>query len=372
MIRRLLLLNGLAAIGVVVNHATGWGFTSMFWWTHRYLPVTSPNFDQLGSLSYFGLRGMEQLIMFSIPAFLFVSGFFIAFATKRDQKTVEWNIVGSRIKSLLIPYVIWSTIIMFGYFLQGERYSLLDYVQTLLFGRAALPYYYVPLLIQFYLLSPIVFVPAAKKNWKLLLLVTGVIQLVVLLARYPVALGWDMPIAAAVIRWTPGWFFPSTVFWFAVGVVVGFNIRPFKAWLFQVKWWLLGLAVIFFVLAFVEWELLFRWSGQQWLAPTRTLLDEFYSGLFIFAFMAFERAKLPYARQLNDIGVHSYGIYLVHAPVQEYLARFIFLVAPVLLGYQIIMQPLLIVAGLGIPLIMMKVVDISPVSVRRNYQYLFG
>ena len=47
--RKLFLLNGLAIQAVVANHASGWGITAMFWWAHRYLPVESPNFDQLGS-----------------------------------------------------------------------------------------------------------------------------------------------------------------------------------------------------------------------------------------------------------------------------------------------------------------------------------
>ncbi|HFE67395.1 MAG TPA: acyltransferase [Chloroflexi bacterium] len=369
MIRRLLLLNGLAAIGVVVNHATGWGYTAMFWWAHRYRPVTSPNFDQMGGLSYYGLRSMEQLIMFSIPAFLFVSGFFIAFATKKNQSTVEWHVVGSRIKNLVIPYVIWSTIILLGQVLQGDGVTAVEYIQTLLFGRAALPYYYVPLLIQFYLLSPILFVPAAKKNWKLLLLLTGLIQLTVLLARYPELLGLQIPAADAIGRMTPGWFFPGTIFWFALGVVAGFQIRPFKAWLDKYKWGLLGLTILFFFLAMADWEIMLQRSGE-WLTPTRTLLDEFYSGFFILAFMAFQTAKVPYAKQVNDIGVHSYGIYLVHAPVLEYLSRAIYFIAPVILGYQIIFQPILIIAGIGIPMLMMNLMNRSPA--RKEYKYLFG
>ena len=103
MIRRLLLLNGFAAIGAVLYHATGWGYTAMFWWTDRYLPVDVPDFSQLGSVAYFSLRLVEQLIIFSIPSFLFVSGFFIAFATGKSQQTVSLKIVGTRIKKFGDP-----------------------------------------------------------------------------------------------------------------------------------------------------------------------------------------------------------------------------------------------------------------------------
>ena len=152
MIRRLLLLNGLAAIGVVVNHATGWGFIALIWWTDRYLPVTVPDFSQINTTSYYVLRGLEQLIMFSIPAFLFVSGYFIAFATKKNERTVSWNVIGARVKYLLTPYLIWSVLVLFAKFLQGYEPSIGRVTKILLTGGAAEPYYYVPLLVQFYIL----------------------------------------------------------------------------------------------------------------------------------------------------------------------------------------------------------------------------
>ena len=85
MAKRLLLPNGLSIASVILFHAAGWGLTAMFAWPHRYLPVTSPNYDQAGSASYYALRLVEQLIIFAISAFIFVSGFFIAFTAGRDR-----------------------------------------------------------------------------------------------------------------------------------------------------------------------------------------------------------------------------------------------------------------------------------------------
>ena len=137
MVRRLLLLNGLAVLGAVINHSSGWGFTAMFWWTDRYMDVSVPDFAQIGSLSYYVLRAMEQLIMFSIPSFLFVSGFFMAFATGRNRDTVEWSVVGSRIRTLLIPYLLWSVALFVWKGLDGWVGTPVDYFKELLFGRAA-------------------------------------------------------------------------------------------------------------------------------------------------------------------------------------------------------------------------------------------
>ena len=98
MVSKLLKLNGLAILGTVVNHMHGWGLIAMFLWTYRYQQVTVPNFDQVGSYAYYFLRIIEQLIAFSIPAFLLVSGFFISFSTQRNKNTVSWHYVFIRIK----------------------------------------------------------------------------------------------------------------------------------------------------------------------------------------------------------------------------------------------------------------------------------
>ena len=50
-----MLLNGLAILAVVFNHASGWGYTAMVYWADRYRPVTVPNFDQVWSPSFYGL-----------------------------------------------------------------------------------------------------------------------------------------------------------------------------------------------------------------------------------------------------------------------------------------------------------------------------
>ncbi len=147
-----------------------------------------PNFDQIGSPAYYGFRVIEQLIIFSIPAFLFVSGFFIASATGRSRDNIEWKVIGVRISNLLIPYLIWS-FVFFGFDLaQGTSYSALGYFRRLVFGRATTGYYYVPLLTQLLLLAPLI-VPLAKKHWRGLLIVTAIIQVGVIALRYPAILG---------------------------------------------------------------------------------------------------------------------------------------------------------------------------------------
>jgi fucose 4-O-acetylase-like acetyltransferase len=369
MTRHLLLLNGLAVIGAVVNHASGWGFTSLFWWTDRYEAVTVPDFSQMGTPTYYALRALEQLIMFSVPAFLFVSGFFVAFAAGRGTTTVGWDKVGTRIRTLLIPYLLWSLAILIGRSFEGSGRTAAGFFEQLLFGGAAEPYYYIPLITQLFLLSPLLIL-WLKTDWRSVLLAAGMLQLVVQLARYPVLLGWDAPMATWIARHSPGWFFPNMVVWFVLGAFVAFHLAAVRERLSRWKPVLPWMTAALGLLALVEWELLLRFSGEQWLAPTPTVFDSLYSGAFIVTILAFAQAKVPGRRPLDALGERSFGVYLIHAPVLELVSRTAYHVAPVLLAYQFAFQPLLIVMGLGVPILIMMVVNRSPA--RPFYNYLFG
>lgn len=369
MIRQLLQLNGIAILGVIFYHAAGWGFTAMFAWAHRYLPAGSPPFSQVGSASYYALRAVEQLTVFSLPTFLFVSGVFIALATGRRRKRIDWKVVVARIRGLFIPYLLWTVILIVLLIVQGNRFSPGKLVAYLLTGRTNPAYYYVPLLLQLILLSPLL-TYLAKRNWRMLLLGAGLLQLVVQLLYYPALLNLQIPWFAGAVDVIPKWLFVTRIFWFSLGIVAGFKISVFEQMLTRFRWYLLLLALVLLPLGILEWELMQRYSGLPYLLHRETILDSVYSLAVIFAALGFNLKRLPVAPQLNELGVHSYGIYLVHSPAMELAARVTYHLAPGLLAYQIVLQPIVIVAGLAIPLLLMLAVNRSPV--RAYYKYSFG
>lgn len=371
MIRRFLLLNGLAIVGAVLYHASGWGFIAMFWWTDRYAAVAVPNFDQMGSVAYFALRFVEQLVIFAVPAFLFVSGFFIAFSTGRNRPNVDWSMIRARITSLLIPYLLWSLLIFIASFLQGERHSSLEYLRMLVTGRTASPYYFIPLLIQLYLLSPLL-VPWAKKNWKALLVLTAIIQLSMRTLIYLSTIGALPDAARPLMPLTASWFFPGHILWFTSGIVIGFNLDSFKSLLARMRWYILLLAIILFPLSMLEWELILQASPEPWIASRETILDSIYAAAVILAFLGFTNLSLPFSRQLSDWGSKSFGIYLAHSPVLEFSARAIYAFAPWILAYQVLFQPILVILGLGVPLLLMYLAGMEKSPARPYYQYIFG
>lgn len=369
MVRRLLLLNGLAILGVIFFHAGGWGFTALFAWKARYLPYVDAGFQPLGSADYFALRLIEQLVVACIPAFLFVSGYFIAVAAGRNQATVGWEMVGARVKGLLIPYLVWSTAVLVVRLLEGHVYPLSEYLSIYLTGTANPAYYYVILLCQFYLISPFL-VPLARKRWRVLLLVAAAAQTVIQIQQYPAFLGLSSEAVEPFLNVVPKWLFPARLFWFSFGVVAGFHLPQLKAWVNRWRWHLLATLILSFCVGIPEWELYFRMSGLDWLSHRETLIDTVYSAAFLLCFIAFDKLTLPFPRQLSELGAKSFGIYLVHSPVMEYTARAIYHLAPAILSHQILMQPILMVLGLVVPLVAMEFVARSPA--RRFYSYLFG
>jgi peptidoglycan/LPS O-acetylase OafA/YrhL len=81
--------------------------------------------------------------------------------------------------------------------------------------------------------------------------------------------------------------------------------------------------------------------------------------------------RIPFSSQVSQIGIKSYGIYLIHALFLELVARGIYRIAPQLLANQMLLFLLLCAVGLGAPLLMMRIVDrIQPL--RKFYGYLFG
>jgi len=366
MVRRFLYLNGLAITCVVLFHAAGMGFVAMFSWAHQYGGVPG---EQVGSFTYFMLRFVEQIVIFSISAFLMVSGYFIGIATGRDQKTVSWRIVLSRVIYLAIPYLIWSGVALGLKFFEGNGVPRDKILIALLTGKTNEVYYFIPVLIQFYLISPLLIL-WARASWKSMLLTMGLIQLVISLSQYSLFLGNISGFWNDLVYFTPKWLFISRILWFPLGIILANKPVEFKRAFYPIRWWLLGIAIVLIPLGMVEWEYFVRASGEQWLSTRETLLDNIYGLCLIFGILAFEKGKFPLFDSFSKLGTKSFGIYLTHVLVIEYIARIIYRFWPSILANQTILQPLLIITGLGLPLLLMWIVNHTPL--RRFSTYLFG
>jgi membrane-bound acyltransferase YfiQ involved in biofilm formation len=309
--RQIPTLRGLAILAVVCNHATGWGYIAMFWWAHRYRQVTPPNYDQIGTLSYYSLVAIQQLALFSVPAFLFISGLFTAYAARGSQPTLSWKVVRVRITNLLWPYLVWSLVIFVGDFLQGTSYSLVEDLRRLAVGDATGAYFFVPLLCQFYLFSPFIAKWGKAKSGQLLL-ASALIQLTVTVLTYLRLFG----MVSSDIRRLGSWVFIWWAFYFPLGVVCGFHFKLVKQWLSQFKWGLLMATIALVVLSIIESEVLYNLTlDYDWARGIFKFSTFLYTVAFVLLFLAFDKISLPFIRTVDWIGTRSYGIYLLHPKV---------------------------------------------------------
>lgn len=123
---RLDFIRGLAMVGIVLIHVN-----SYFEYFH-----SSEDIPVILSLI------LSNLSRFSVPVFVFSAGYF-----SRDKKFKEyWS---TKVYSILLPFFIFSVL---GFFIKNQEWNLSSFFYQLLMGRTMTPYYFIPLLMQFYAL----------------------------------------------------------------------------------------------------------------------------------------------------------------------------------------------------------------------------
>ncbi|GIV66487.1 MAG: acyltransferase [Bellilinea sp.] len=337
--------------------------TSMFSWSNRY-PISIPAEILAASPAFYFLRMVEQVVVFSIPAFIFVSGYFAAFLAGRHSSKFSFKQTFLRIKGLLIPYLIWSILFLALGFVEGKSIPAVRVLSNLLIGSTTPAYYYVPLIIQLYLIAPLL-IFAARKNWKILLIITGLIQILIHLPVSLTLLGIQGGVTTFLLQ-IPKWLFLTRLFWFSAGIVAGLHFSKLKPHLLNLNK-VFGLAALFFLIfGFVEWQV---FNGP--LQTRETIIDWFYQISVLLFFLSLgEQQKLPFSKTFNSMSSKSFGIYLAHVPAMEITARGIYLLAPWILPNHFLFFTLIFIAGLGIPLLGMQIVFST--KLRPIYGYLFG
>ncbi|TGK49673.1 acyltransferase family protein [Leptospira bouyouniensis] len=138
------ILRGFAMIGIVMIHI------------HSYFQFFHPADTFIIHNTLF----LSNLARFSVPIFILTSAIFLR------KKEGYWI---SKFKHLILPYTLFSIL---GYLIKYKNYSLNELIEFYIFGKVFTPFYFVPLLLQFYLLflllNPIL-LQKKLKPWILLL-----------------------------------------------------------------------------------------------------------------------------------------------------------------------------------------------------------
>ncbi len=316
------LLRGIAIIGVLLIHTTG--------------PILSSVPD--GQSPHLLVLVLNQLSRFSVPAFLFISGYLYGrkyFAAPLDVK----KFLTSRIHNILIPYLVWSAIYILMRILinKGEvnAISPLNVAQMLLRGAASGHLYFIPLIFQFYLLFPILinFVRRNSHNMGFIVASVSVLGFILVALNSYLPLQILSCVGLEYTNYLLLWWLPYAFLGIYIGskeVSLAVNCNYLM---------IFALTTVAALLMIVECIYFAHSSGIQsstWFIERHALNSVFYMTFlrptaFLYGMLAVvlmyricERCDCGQqpAKLLRKIGVCSSGIYFAHPLVMTFLSFF--------------------------------------------------
>jgi peptidoglycan/LPS O-acetylase OafA/YrhL len=340
-------LRGLAIFLVVVNHSITLS-----------LQVARESGGVNPIVEKWVLIAIKEFGIIAVPIFLFIAGSFFVYAAQGRTIKNAYKQVWASLVHTIPPYILWSLVyylVMF--FLINERATVIGYLRNLVVGY---PFNFVPLLIAFYLIAPLLIWLAKRVAWIVLLVSLAYQIFLIAVLRpelFPFTLpGWSNYLAPPVLRlslaiW--GIFYP-------LGIVFGLHSNLVLSLL--KRWWFLiaisGLGL--FILAFLSEVGVVDFPLAAVFGPV--------VGILLIPLI--KRDWIPFVRVLEQLGKRSYGLYLTNLIVINLLLALVKAAAPWMLSIQSLLAALLIVITLAGPQWIMGWVEQGPG--RKVYRFAFG
>lgn len=341
-------LRGLAILLVLLHHSITFGISYL-------LELGYPRIEGVG---HWILLVLKALGSSAVPTFLFISGGFVAYATRGNPARFTWKAVRTTLNRILWPYLLWSLVsYAVVYVLHNERSSLPIILKNLVIGY---PYHFIPLLAFYYLAAPVLVASARRWGWVVLTII-ALIQLTLLNLVSPGILGFVFPgwVRTIVPRYYNAVFAPWGIY-FPLGVVCGLNANGVVSWARRFRRLLLPTMLALFLTHVLSAAsvLHFSLSGHIW--PVA----------FVFLSLIIDRNWIPRVRTFEQIGKGSYGLYLIHLNVLLLALPAVHFIAPWLLEHPVLFYPTLFLLAMQIPLLLMKAArSLLP---GRACRYVFG
>ncbi len=306
------ILRGIAIIGVIIIHSSGNGYAF-----------------KASSLDFIGTVVLREFVNFAVPLFIALSGFFLAnkkFETNQDY----WKFIKKQISRVLIPYLLWSLLYSIVNFQKGEGINVIVYKYFTF--QSCGPMYFIFLIIQYYLLLPILKKMANRKG----LIVSMIISLLscILIFYFRHFTDFNLPLVVY------GGFFPTYLVFF----VLGLYLRNNKVKYTTQK--LIPFIVAFFILSCIETYLLYLKFNDIRNAVNGEKIGSFlYAIAFVMLF--FRNVKLRNLPMMTYTGEISFGIYLSHIVILGRVAPSILVrLWPQINSYGLFLQLMLVITTL--------------------------
>lgn len=273
------LLRGLAIIGVVAIHSTGIGYT----FNDRIIDF---------NLTVF----WRQIINFSVPMFIAISGFFLA--NKDTSSTyLYFQFIKKQVPRVLIPYIVWSLGYLCIDFLKGATIPSLIY--RFFTFTSSVPFYFIILIIEYYLLLPILQKLATTKGLIISALISSLSCFLIFYFRYYTNITLPIFLVGSA---------PSLLIFFVLGLYVRKNDISLS------NLSLILLIVCGLAFSLIETFMLYYKFNDIENSVTAIKISSFIYSTFLilFAFKNADRKLFAKTKLLTFIGEISFGIFLSH------------------------------------------------------------
>lgn len=352
-------IRAIAALGIFIIHGSG-GFA-------LYSPFNS-------KAMHIGIL-LNQFFRFGTPVFMIISGLvlFYNYSDKAKFNTVMF--FKKKIIYVVIPYILWSVgYVLFRtymYSLSVDKDMIITALRNLLNGKNFPHLYFIILIIQFYLLFPIMLRTIVKlmKNKPLKFLAA---LLIVQLSILCYGFYFTGQHTNTIISWIKsnyymtlfGWFF---YFLFGGTIALHYNriVNGINSYIkIIIPLYVISTAVF---IGEVYWNIL-RTGGRDYYEKFSSIrpINIFYS-IMTLALLIWittrikEKAGLGY-RTLKFVGTYSFGVYFVHPMVLEYIKIRMFQYFPLVIGYgRVVSIIVVLVCGIAITLGLCYLIGLSTV-----------
>jgi len=315
---------GLAIIAVVSIHAACFGFST------RYSSGSQWNFPFL--------VGYCQLLNFAVPAFVFISGYWLS--KKPIESPGGYRIfLIRRLSRILVPYFFWSFILLGYAAIREHRIDAHQIILKLMTGQAATPYYpyyFIVMLAQLYIITPLLQYINRKGYGLALVIILNVISLLSLyFSRLFEVIGY-LPTRLPFYIW---------VIFYEIGLLAGGGdnkVIPSK----KMRSFVLPAILAGALVSELESFVILSKFDDTFFAVSATKYSSFlYSVFVILGFLVLRERISRWPGFLVALGKYSFGIYLIHIIILARVAKVVSSIDIVYL-FQPVYQPIVVLLTL--------------------------
>lgn len=286
-------IRALAIIAVILIHVTGLMLSYSTFNTKVYMQSLMVN----------------QLARFSVPAFIALSGIGISISYKKDQGYFKF--LGHRLYKVVPRYIVWCIIYIC---IINKSFNISSAVSDILHGTAFYHLYFVPLIVEFYIIFPFVYKFIGSKSS---LILNFIITMFILIGLhnyvFPSSLESFLD-RKNMIDW---------IFYFSFGAFIGNNRNLFTEKIHKFRK-VICIAFVLVVFGFI-YEIIINTRMTKNIDYTTTFLRPsvlIYSVILILFIFSINWKNNLFMKIVQYISKSSYGIYLSHPLILYYFSKY--------------------------------------------------